>query len=132
MSTKIFNHLLNIKLDAKPASTGQFVSRLQSFESVREFFTGSTIAAIVDFPFVIIFLIVIFFIAGPLMYITVITIIISLVVSWYLQKPLTRGCKIFVFLISRHTKLQMLQYALLAVQRRCSFAQRCAWWRYSF
>ena len=62
MSNKIFNHLLNIKLEAKPASTGQFVSRLQSFESVREFFTGATMAAIVDLPFAIIFIVVIFFI----------------------------------------------------------------------
>ena len=59
MKNKIFNHLLNIKLEAKPASTGQFVSRLQSFESVREFFTGSTMAAIVDLPFEIIFIIVV-------------------------------------------------------------------------
>ena len=55
---KIFSHLLNIKLEAKPASTGQFVSRLQSFESVREFFTSATIAAIVDLPFVLIFILV--------------------------------------------------------------------------
>jgi ATP-binding cassette subfamily C protein LapB len=40
MSSKIFDQLLNIRLDAKPASTGQFVSRLQSFESVRDFFTS--------------------------------------------------------------------------------------------
>ena len=90
MSNKIFNHLLNIKLDAKPASTGQFVSRLQSFESVREFFTGATIAAIVDLPFVLIFIMVIFFIAGPLAYITIATVVISLLLSWYLQRPLKK------------------------------------------
>ncbi len=88
MSNKIFNHLLNIKLDAKPSSTGQFVSRLQSFESVREFFTSATIATIVDFPFVIIFILVIVFIAGPLAYITIATVIISMLSSWYMQRPL--------------------------------------------
>lgn len=88
MSNKIFTHLLNIKLDAKPASTGQFVSRLQSFESVREFFTSATIAAIVDFPFVLIFIAVIFFIAGPLAFITITTVIISILLSWYIQRPL--------------------------------------------
>jgi len=88
ISNKIFNQVLNIKIDAKPSSTGQFVSRLQSFESVREFFTSATIAAFVDFPFVIIFIIVIFYIAGPLAYITIITVLISLAVSWYMQRPL--------------------------------------------
>ena len=88
ISNKIFNHLLNIKLDAKPASTGQFVSRLQSFENVREFFTSATIAALVDFPFVIIFILVIYYIAGPLALITIATVLISIILSWYLQRPL--------------------------------------------
>ncbi len=88
ISNKIFNHVLNIKIDSKPASTGQFVSRLQSFETVREFFTSATIAAFVDFPFVIIFVLVIFYIAGPLAYITIATVIISILTSWYMQRPL--------------------------------------------
>ena len=88
MSNKIFNHLLNIKMEAKPSSTGQFVSRLQSFESVREFFTGATIAALVDLPFIIIFIAVIMYIAGPLAYITITTVVISILLSWYLQRPL--------------------------------------------
>ena len=88
MSNKIFNHLLNIRLDAKPASTGQFVSRIQSFESVREFFTSATIAAIVDLPFVLIFIAVIFFIGGPLAFISIGTAVISILLSWYFQKPL--------------------------------------------
>lgn len=88
VSNKIFNHVLNIKIDSKPASTGQFVSRLQSFETVREFFTSATVAAFVDFPFVIIFVLVIFYIAGPLAYITIATVLISILVSWYMQRPL--------------------------------------------
>ncbi len=88
MSNKIFNHLLNIKLSAKPASTGQFVSRLQSFENVREFFTSATIAALVDLPFIAIFILVIYYIAGPLAYITIATVLISIILSWYLQRPL--------------------------------------------
>ena len=88
MSNKIFSHLLNIKLEAKPASTGQFVSRLQSFENVREFFTSATITAIVDLPFALIFILVIYFIAGPLAYVTIVTVILSLGLSWYFQKPL--------------------------------------------
>jgi ATP-binding cassette subfamily C protein LapB len=90
VANRIFNHVLNIKLDSKPASTGQFVSRLQSFETVREFFTSATIAAFVDFPFVIIFIGVIFYIGGPLAYITIATVIISLITSWYMQRPLKK------------------------------------------
>lgn len=88
IANKIFNHVLNIKIDSKPASTGQFVSRLQSFESVREFFTSATVAAFVDFPFAIFFIIVIFYISGPLVLITLATVIISIGTSWYMQRPL--------------------------------------------
>ncbi|RXJ98622.1 type I secretion system permease/ATPase [Arcobacter sp. CECT 8986] len=88
ISNRIFNQLLNIKIDAKPASTGQFVSRLQSFESVREFFTSASIAAAVDFPFILIFIAVIFYIGGPLGYITILTVLISVGISWYIQRPL--------------------------------------------
>ena len=90
ISNKIFSHLLNIKMNAKPASTGQFVSRLQSYESVREFFTSATIAAIVDLPFVIIFIMVIFFIGGPLGYITLAIVFILITTSRYMQKPLKK------------------------------------------
>ncbi len=88
IANKIFNHVLNIKIDSKPASTGQFVSRLQSFESVREFFTSATVAAFVDFPFAVFFIIVIFYISGPLVLITLATVAISIATSWYMQRPL--------------------------------------------
>lgn len=88
MQNKIFDHLLNIKLDQKPASTGMFLSRLQSFESVREFFTTATIATLVDLPFVFIFVAVIFFIGGPIGWIAIVTIFITFAFSFYMQRPI--------------------------------------------
>ena len=88
MSNKIFDQLLNIRLDQKPSSTGMFLSRLQSFESVREFFSTATVAAIVDLPFIFIFVAIIFFIGGPAGWISVITIVIAFLFSWYMQKPI--------------------------------------------
>ncbi|RXJ56298.1 type I secretion system permease/ATPase [Candidatus Marinarcus aquaticus] len=88
MSSKIFDQLLNIRLDAKPASTGQFVSRLQGFESVREFFTSATVATVVDLPFIVIFIAIIFFIGGPIGYISIFTVFIAFAFSYYMQKPI--------------------------------------------
>ena len=88
MSSKIFDQLLNIKLNSKPASTGMFVSRLQSFESVREFFTSATITAFVDLPFVILFVLIIFYIGGPLGYVSLVTIFIAIAFSWIMQRPI--------------------------------------------
>lgn len=91
MSTKIFEQLLNLRLDAKPASTGLFVSRLQSFESVREFFTSATLAVLVDIPFIFLFIAVIFYIAGPLGYVSVVTIVIALLFSLIMQRPIKKA-----------------------------------------
>lgn len=90
MSSKIFDQLLNIKLDVKPSSTGMFVNRLQSFENVREFFTTVTITAFVDLPFVFLFIFIIFYIGGPLGYISLFTIIIATFFAWFMQKPLKK------------------------------------------
>jgi len=90
MSSKIFDQLLNIKLDSKPSSTGMFVSRLQSFESVREFFTTATITAFVDLPFIILFVLIIYFIGGPLAYISIATMVIAVLFSWFMQRPIKK------------------------------------------
>jgi ATP-binding cassette subfamily C protein LapB len=91
MSSKIFDQLLNIKLDSKPSSTGMFVSRLQSFESVREFFTSATITAFVDLPFVLLFIFIIFYVGGPIVYISIGTVVIAIVFAWFMQKPIKKN-----------------------------------------
>jgi ATP-binding cassette subfamily C protein LapB len=65
-----------------------FVSRLQSFESVREFFTTATITAFVDLPFVALFIAIIFFIGGPLGYVSLATVFIAILFSWIMQRPI--------------------------------------------
>ena len=90
MSNRIFEQVLNIKMSAKPNSTGQFVSRLQSFESVKEFFTSATVTTFVDFPFAILFIIIVFFIGGAIGYVSVITIVIAIGMALYMQRPLKR------------------------------------------
>ncbi len=86
MSNQIFNQLLNIKLSEKPSSTGQFVSRLQSFESVRDFFTSATVATLVDIPFIFLFIAVIFYFSGALGWIPLVSAIIILIFSLVIQK----------------------------------------------
>lgn len=85
MSNKIFSHLLNIRLSEKPASTGQFVSRLQSFQSVREFFTSATIATLVDIPFALLFVFVIYYFSGAIVWVSIVTVIIIVAFSFFIQ-----------------------------------------------
>ena len=66
IGTRIFDQLLNIKLSERPQSSGVFASMLKEFDAVRDFFTSATIASLVDLPFALFFVAVIFFIAGPI------------------------------------------------------------------
>jgi ATP-binding cassette subfamily C protein LapB len=91
MSNKIFDHLLNLRVNSKPASTGMFVNRLQSFEAIKEFFTTATITTLVDIPFLFIFVAIMFYIGGPLGWVPVITIIITIGFSFFIQKIIKKS-----------------------------------------
>jgi ATP-binding cassette subfamily C protein LapB len=88
MSSIIFSQVLNLKMDQWPASIGSFASQLREFESIRNFFTASTIATLVDLPFSIIFLLVIYYIGGPMIAVPLIIIALLMLYSFILVKPL--------------------------------------------
>ncbi len=69
LSSYIFERVLGIRYEYHPSSVGAFVSRLREFETVRQFITSSTVTALVDLPFVILFLLVISYIGGPLVWV---------------------------------------------------------------
>src|SRR5258707_9493660 len=64
LASKIFQQVLGTKLAARPQSTGSFASELREFESLRDFMTSITMTAMVDLPFVVLFVGAIFWIAG--------------------------------------------------------------------
>ncbi len=88
MSSIIFSHTLNLKMDHWPKSVGAFASQLRDFESIRNFITASTLTTLVDLPFAIIFLVVIFYIGGPMIMVPLTIICILLLYSALLIKPL--------------------------------------------
>ena len=88
MSSILFEKVLNLRMDQWPKSVGAFANNLRDFESIRNFFTASTMATLVDLPFSIIFLIVIAYIGGPLVAIPMVIISMLLVFSFIIIKPL--------------------------------------------
>ena len=88
MSSILFEQALNLRMDQWPKSVGAFANNLRDFESIRNFFTASTMATLVDLPFSIIFLFVIAYIGGPLVSIPLVTIILLLIFSFLMIKPL--------------------------------------------
>jgi ATP-binding cassette subfamily C protein LapB len=88
MSSILYSQVLNLKMDQWPPRIGAFASQLREFESIRNFFTASTLATLVDLPFAILFLCVIYYIGGPMIAVPLVTIAILLLYSFILVKPL--------------------------------------------
>lgn len=61
LGSQVFRHLLRLPLPYfEQRSTGTLVARLQGVETIREFVTGAAVALVLDFPFLLIFLAVMF------------------------------------------------------------------------
>ncbi len=91
VSSIILENVLNIKMKEIPKSVGSFASNLKDFDSIRNFLTSSTINILIDIPFAIIFLFVIYYIGGAIVIIPIITIILILLYALIIKKPLQRS-----------------------------------------
>lgn len=85
---RIYDQVLNMRLSGRPKSSGSFANMLSDFNAVREFFTSATITGLVDLPFTLFFLFVIYQLGGSIAYILAGLILVVLLVGFILQRPL--------------------------------------------
>ncbi|WP_120512807.1 type I secretion system permease/ATPase [Photobacterium salinisoli] len=91
ISAKLFAKVMGLRMEARPPSVGALARHLQEFEAIREFFTSATITSLIDLPFAILFLVVIWLIAGPLVIIPIIALAFLILYSLLVQRPLRRS-----------------------------------------
>lgn len=91
MSSIIFEKILNLKMANHPASVGTFASKLKDFDSIRSFLTSATIGVLIDLPFTILFLVVIYYLGGKMVLIPLISIVMIFVLSYAIKKPLKKS-----------------------------------------
>ncbi|HAY28518.1 MAG TPA: type I secretion system permease/ATPase [Candidatus Accumulibacter sp.] len=85
LSALIMERVLGMRLETKPASVGSFAANLRSFESVRDFIASATVSALIDLPFALIFLLLIVWIAWPLVLIPLLGLIVGVVYAYLVQ-----------------------------------------------
>ena len=90
ISSALFRRVMNIKLQNRPASSGSYANNLRDFESVREFMTSASLLTLVDLPFLLLFIVVIWIIGGLLAIVPLIIIPIVIIVSLLVQYPFAR------------------------------------------
>ncbi len=90
ISSKLFSKVMGIRMESRPPSVGAFARHLQEFESIREFFTSATISSLIDLPFALLFLVLIWLMAGNLVIIPIVGVIILVIYSLLIQGPLRK------------------------------------------
>ncbi|MBL4919374.1 type I secretion system permease/ATPase [Tabrizicola sp. DMG-N-6] len=90
ISDRVFGHALRIRNTARPRSTGTFISQIRELEQVREMLTSTTVAAIADLPFFGLFLLLFWYIAGPLVWIPLVAMVLLILPGLLAQKKLRR------------------------------------------
>lgn len=85
LSAQIMERVLDIRMESRPPSVGSFAANLRSFETVRDFIASASLAAVVDLPFVLLFLGVLAWISPLMLIPPLVAIVVVLIVSFVAQ-----------------------------------------------
>jgi len=84
MSLALFTKLLALPLSqVSRSTTHQQINRIRQFESVRDVFSGTLLVNLLDFPFIFVFLTVIFMIAAPIGFLLVGVMVLFVFVTFF-------------------------------------------------
>lgn len=89
-SDRVFGHALRIKNSQRPRSTGTFISQIRELEHLRELMTSTTVTALADLPFFFLFCGILWYIAGPLVWVPVVALLLMVIPGLLMQGPLRR------------------------------------------
>jgi ATP-binding cassette subfamily C protein LapB len=90
MSRLIFDKILNMRLDNQRQKSGAMASIVREFDTLREFFASATLVAVVDLPFIFLFIWVISLISGPLALVPLIAVPLVILSGLVIQPFLAR------------------------------------------
>jgi len=93
LAANIFEHVLAVKMAQRPTSVGILANQLRDFDSVRDFFTSGSVVSATDLLFAILFVAVLYAVAGPLAWVPLIMLPIMITIGLALQRPLDRAMR---------------------------------------
>jgi ATP-binding cassette subfamily C protein LapB len=93
MGNMLFNQALGIRLEHRPDSAGSFAHRLAQIEVVREFSTSASASVLTDLPFIFLFILMTYVVAGPLVFVLLIAVPLVLGISLGVQRILRRSMR---------------------------------------
>jgi ATP-binding cassette subfamily C protein/ATP-binding cassette subfamily C protein LapB len=95
VSSQVFDQILHLKpIFTERASVGGQVTRIREFEIFRDLFSGALATLLLDLPFILIFVAVIGFIAGPLAFIPIVLVACYALLGYVIMPLITERSKI--------------------------------------
>jgi ATP-binding cassette subfamily C protein LapB len=91
MSSIIFEKVMDLNMSHLPQSVGSFASNIKDFDAIRGFFASATMVVLIDFPFMILFFAVIFYVGGLLALVPITTIALVLIYALIIKNPLHKS-----------------------------------------
>jgi len=93
MSSKIFEHVMDMKLSEQIGSVGAFSSNLRQYENIRIFLASTVVTTVIDLPFSILFLLVVYWVAGDVVYIPIATIFLIALYALVMKGPIRNSIR---------------------------------------
>ncbi|KID12367.1 ATP-binding protein, partial [Rhodobacteraceae bacterium PD-2] len=90
ISDRVFGHALRGRNSARPRSTGTFISQVRELEHVRDMMTSTTVSAVADVPFFLLFCALFYAIVGGLVWIPLAAVVLMVAPGLLAQKRLRR------------------------------------------
>ena len=87
VGVSIFDNLMTMRLDSKRGATGAIAGLVKEFENLRDFFSSATLVAVVDLPFIFLFIGAIALVGGPIAFVPLIGVLAA-IISGLLIQPL--------------------------------------------
>jgi len=86
VSQRLFEHMLRLRLDARPRSLGSLAAQMNGLESVRSFFSSTIVFALADLPFALMFIGVIAIIGNYVSLVYIVLLPVALTVGFVSQR----------------------------------------------
>jgi ATP-binding cassette subfamily C protein LapB len=86
----VFERMLAMRLELKKGSTGALAGLLRELEALRDFFASATLTAIVDVPFIILTLVIVWIIGGPVVLVPALMVPLVILIGWLTHPALER------------------------------------------
>ena len=93
LASAVFAQVMGLQLAARPASAGAFANDLRELENLREFFSSASIAALVDLPFLVLFIAAVWLLGGWVALVPAVAVPLVLTVGVLVQLPLGRAAR---------------------------------------